>query len=400
MKPAKVCRNPRREPNGERGSLPSIFISDPGDTMPALSILFLVSSSAWWACAQVEITKVAEENVTLPCHHALGLLGLQNLDIEWWLTRNSEVVQNMVISYSEESVYNDLNMNQKGRVSFASNFLAGDASLHIRSLESSDAGQYTCKVKIGGTYQLNHITLKVLVKPSEPKCWMEGEQSEGGNITLECKSSAGTEPIQYRWETVSGKKQMLEVLPSTSLVEISKYARVILWNLSTTHSGLYRCTATNEAGHKNCDVQVTVHRAWSIGLIIGIASGVVVGVLLIILSVFLMLRMRKTKKYEEEEPPNEIREDAEAPKARLIKPGSSSSGSRSSNSGSSSTKSTINSACRSQQTPSTQTASPHYRHVEAKGREAEASKCTHSSPLRMDATPVLIPGQSRAFQTV
>nr|XP_033775292.1 CXADR-like membrane protein [Geotrypetes seraphini] len=367
---------------------------------PALSILLLVSSSAWWVSADIEIKKVAEENVTLPCHHELSLLGLKSLDIEWWLEQKPESTPNMVIGYSDESVYNYLNNNQKGRVNFASNFRAGDASLHIRSLEPSDAGLYSCKVKNGGTYKLDRVVLKVLVQPSEPKCWMEGELSEGRNISLECKSSAGTEPIQYKWATVSGKEQILGVLPATSSVDFSNPARVILRNLSTAHSGLYRCTATNEAGHKNCDVQVIVQHTLSIGIIIAAVCGVIVGILLIILSVCLLVRMRKTRKFEEEEPPNEIREDAEAPKARLVKTGSSSSGSRSSHSGSSSTKSTTNSACRSQQTPSSQLTLPHYRSAKTERRENVPSKCTHSISRRIDAKSVTVDGQCRAFETV
>lgn len=53
---------------------------------------------------------------------------------------------------------------QKGRVSFASSFLSGDASLEISLLQPSDAGQYTCKVKNAGQYEWTHITLKVLGK--------------------------------------------------------------------------------------------------------------------------------------------------------------------------------------------------------------------------------------------
>lgn len=69
-----------------------------------------------------------------------------------------------VITYSGGRVYDDLNEEQKGRVSFTSNFLAGDASLQIISLQSSDAGKYICKVKKAGQYEWVHITLKVVGK--------------------------------------------------------------------------------------------------------------------------------------------------------------------------------------------------------------------------------------------
>lgn len=69
-----------------------------------------------------------------------------------------------VITSSGGNIYTDLNEEQKGRVSFASSFLSGDASLEISLLQPSDAGQYTCKVKNAGQYEWTHITLKVLGK--------------------------------------------------------------------------------------------------------------------------------------------------------------------------------------------------------------------------------------------
>uniref|UniRef100_A0A8C5J925 Ig-like domain-containing protein n=1 Tax=Junco hyemalis TaxID=40217 RepID=A0A8C5J925_JUNHY len=72
--------------------------------------------------------------------------------------------QKHVITYSGGRVYDDLNEEQKGRVSFTSNFLAGDASLQIISLQSSDAGKYICKVKNAGQYEWARITLKVVAQ--------------------------------------------------------------------------------------------------------------------------------------------------------------------------------------------------------------------------------------------
>lgn len=100
----------------------------------------------------------------------------------------------------------------------------------------------------------------------------------------------------------------------------------------------------------------------------------------------------------------DCREDAEAPKAHLVKPSSSSSGSRSSRSGSSSTRSTANSASRSQRTLSTE-ATPHltppqYSQRETEGKETEPRKVDYANLVKMGATQVMVPAQSRAFQTV
>ncbi|KFW74027.1 CXADR-like membrane protein, partial [Manacus vitellinus] len=357
-------------------------------------ICFAASCSVWMGKAQTEFKRVAEENVTLPCHHSLGLVEQGSLDIEW-LLHISETVQKAVITYSGGRVYDDLNEEQKGRVSFTSNFLAGDASLQIISLQSSDAGKYICKVKNAGRYEWSRITLKVVEKPSKPKCWLEGEMLEGKELSLQCRSASGTVPISYRWQRID-EEDRAEHLPPNS--------RVMLKNLTQMSTGLYQCVATNEAGQESCAVQVTVQHAQNIGMIAGAACGVVVGLSLLLLVVRLTIRRKEKKRYEEEEAPNEIREDAEAPKAHLVKPSSSSSGSRSSRSGSSSTRSTANSASRSQRTLSTE-ATPHltppqYSQREMEGKETEPKKVDYNNLVKMGATLVMVPAQSRAFQTV
>ncbi|XP_012584852.1 PREDICTED: CXADR-like membrane protein [Condylura cristata] len=352
-----------------------------------------------------EIKRVAEEKVTLPCHHQLGLPEKDTLDIEWLLTDN-EGNQKVVITYSSRHVYNNLTEEQKGRVAFASNFLAGDASLQIEPLKPSDEGRYTCKVKNSGRYVWSHVILKVLVKPSKPKCELEGELTEGSDLTLQCESSSGTKPIMYHWQRIPEKEGEDEHLPPKSKIDYSNPGRILLQNLTMSSSGLYQCTAGNEAGKESCVVRVTVQYVQSIGMIAGAVTGMVAGALLIFLLVWLLIRRKDKERYEEEERPNEIREDAEAPKARLVKPSSSSSGSRSSRSGSSSTRSTANSASRSQRTLSTEAApqpglATHaYSIVGPEVRGSEPKRVHHATLTKAEPTCSTIPSQSRAFQTV
>ncbi|XP_062995291.1 CXADR-like membrane protein isoform X2 [Elgaria multicarinata webbii] len=352
--------------------------------------------------AQTEFKRVADANVTLPCYHQLHLLDPMSLDIEW-LLKNSEAEPKVVITYAGGIIYDHLNKEQKGRVSFASTYQTGDASLEISLLQPSDAGQYTCKVKNAGQYAWTHITLKVLEKPSKPKCWKEGEMSEGREITLQCSSVSGTSPIMYTWQRIDEKGKAGSLPPMTH-INFSNPAQIFMKNLTWMATGSYQCTASNEAGQESCVIGVTVQYARAFGILAGAVCGVLGGLSLVFLAVWLTLKRKEKKKYEEEETPNEIREDAEAPKARLVKPGSSSSGSRSSHSGSSSTRSTANSASRSQQTLSTE-ATPHitptqHSKVEMDGRGIEPKKINHTNLMKIDATPTMVPAQSRAFQTV
>lgn len=189
-------------------------------------------------------------------------------------------------------------------------------------------------------------------------------------------------------------------------VDYNNPGRVLLQNLTMSSSGLYQCTAGNEAGKESCVVRVTVQYVQSIGMVAGAVTGIVAGALLIFLLVWLLIRRKDKKRYEEEERPNEIREDAEAPKARLVKPSSSSSGSRSSRSGSSSTRSTANSASRSQRTLSTDAAPQPGLVTQAYGlvgpdtKSSEPKKVHHATLTKAETATSMIPSQSRAFQTV
>ncbi|XP_015261896.1 PREDICTED: CXADR-like membrane protein isoform X2 [Gekko japonicus] len=371
------------------------------DGMSALSILILATCTTWMSQAQTLFTRVAEANVTLPCHHQLHLLGPTSLDIEW-LLQDSEADPKVVITYAGDRIYPDFIKEQKGRVSFASNFRAGDASLEISFLKPSDAGLYTCKVKNAGHYEWNHITLEVLEKPSKPKCWKEGEMSEGKEITLQCNSASGTKPITYQWKRIIDEEGKTGSLPPMTRINFSNPAQIMMKNLTRLDSGSYQCTASNDAGQDSCTVQVTVLYARNLGIIAGAACGAIAVPILVFLTAWLTIRRKEKNKYEEESP-NEIREDAEAPKARLVKPGSSSSGSRSSHSGSSSTRSTANSASRSQQTLSTE-ATPHitptqHSQVDIDSREIEPKKINNNL-VKTEVTSTMVPAQSRAFQTV
>lgn len=317
--------------------------------MQTLLCSFLGLCCVVGSCAQTVIRSVSEENVTLPCQHKLGLLG-NNLDIEW-LSNVSDHGQKVILSYSGGQVYE--NEELKGRYSFISDFLAGDATIFIRSLEPSDAGLYTCKVKNAGQYAWSYIVLKILVKPSEPDCWIEGEQMVGRNVTLHCKSAAGSLPMKYNWQHIK-HQEYSGYLPTRP----ESPQKLFLQNVSRAHNGSYRCFVSNEAGKRTCDVHLTVQTPTNVAFLAGVTCGSVGGVLFLLLICWYLFRKKELKKREEDEFLNEIREDAEAPKARLMKPGSSSSGSRSSRSGSSSTRSTTNSASRSQRTLSTQEA-PH-----------------------------------------
>ncbi|XP_059400554.1 CXADR-like membrane protein [Carassius carassius] len=383
--------------------------------------LLLVLLSVLQANGQTEMKRVVGDNATLPCHHQLWQADISLLDIEWMLHKSSSQ-QKVVITYSVGKIYKP-NESESGRFSLAGDYLKGDASLLISDLSLTDSGEYICKVKNGGKYYWNTVKLIVLLKPSKPRCWLEGRLLEGSDVRLSCKSTDGSDPISYKWERVLDKGKYAGKLPPLALIDLKNPEIVTLKNLTRESAGVYKCTASNDVGEENCTLEVKVHYVRGMGVVAGAVVGVSFGVLLIILIVWLVFRKKDKKKYEEEEAPNEIREDAEAPKAKLVKPNSlSSSRSGSSRSGASSTQSMVHNSVPRGPRPRLPVVAalkesgqpenfppvqpPPYNHVVPKplepGRSPSPSvaKLSPGNLVRIGATPVMIPTQTKAFQTV
>lgn len=378
--------------------------------------LFLMLLSLLSAGAQTEMKRVVGDNGTLPCHHQFWQSNGQSLDIEW-LLQKPNVKQRVIITFFNNEVYT--NDNQASRLSFAGDYLNGDASLLISDLQLTDSGEYHCKVKTGGKYHWSQVNLIVLVKPSKPRCWADGRLLEGSDVKLSCKSSDGSDPIHYKWERVLDKGKSVGKLPPFALIDLKNPEIVTLRNLTQDSSGLYKCTASNDVGEENCIIEVTMQYVRGMGVVAGAVVGVSFGVLLLILIIWLVFRKKEKKKYEEEETPNEIREDAEAPKAKLVKPNSlSSSRSGSSRSGASSTQSMVHNSAPRGQRPRPPTVSalkengqphnfpqspPAYTQVVPKTPEPPVTPKFRPPvpPVVIGIPPgLMVPAQSKAFQTV
>lgn len=44
----------------------------------------------------------------------------------------------------------------------------------------------------------------ILVKPSVPKCWVEGGDVVGEALSLHCNVEKGSLPLRYSWTRISG----------------------------------------------------------------------------------------------------------------------------------------------------------------------------------------------------
>ncbi|XP_036450250.1 coxsackievirus and adenovirus receptor homolog [Colossoma macropomum] len=289
---------------------------------PISNALLLVSLAVWSAVCGLEITstgptsieKASGESVKLDCQFTLATEDSGPLDIEWSLQpSDNQKEEKVVILYSGDRAYENYYAPLKGRVHFNSpDPKNGDASINLLSLEASDTGTYQCKVKKVPGIRSRKVLLTVMVRPSKPRCSIEGSAQVGKDVVLKCKSSDGTSPLQYIWDKTSGNK----LLPANAVLD-SVGGTISIRNATEAVSGTYRCTAKNRVGTDECVLELNITQPPNTA---GVIAGSVICVLLILILIALILfcccRARQKKKYEKEIS-HEIREDVPPPKSRI-----------------------------------------------------------------------------------
>ncbi|KAM6161784.1 coxsackievirus and adenovirus receptor isoform 3-T3 [Erethizon dorsatum] len=115
---------------------------------------------------QMMIEKAKGETAYLPCKFTIGPDDQGPLDIEWLLSpADNQQVDQVIILYSGDKIYDNYHEALKGRVHFTSNDLkSGDASINVTNLQLSDIGTYQCKVKKAPGVANKKVLLTVLEK--------------------------------------------------------------------------------------------------------------------------------------------------------------------------------------------------------------------------------------------
>ncbi|XP_018589935.2 V-set and immunoglobulin domain-containing protein 8a isoform X1 [Scleropages formosus] len=254
------------------------------------------------------IQKAQGDNVTLGCEYTVGPSDIGELDIEWSsVSPDTTQKDELIISFTGNQKYTHGTLALAEGVDFtATDPSKGDASVTISSLTSAHTGTYQCKVRKGPGVDMRKVTLVVLVRPSAPKCWMEGSETVGGAISLHCKSSEGTTPITYVW-----KKGSAGVLPP-NVTQNSVTGELLIANHSESSEGTYQCEAQNAVGTSRCRFILHVVRPPNkSGVIVGIVVGVFLLVILLLMFIWFLFCLWDKRRYQKKVA-NEIREDATA----------------------------------------------------------------------------------------
>ncbi|XP_034865097.1 endothelial cell-selective adhesion molecule isoform X2 [Mirounga angustirostris] len=186
-----------------------------------------------------------------------------------------------------------------------------NVSLRLQGLREKDSGSYRCSVNVQDhqgikrSHSSKTLELRVLVPPAPPSCHLLGVPRVGTNVTLSCQSPRSKPAAQYQWERAPPSAQVF-FAPALDAIRGS----LSLTNLSSPMSGVYICKAHNEVGSAQCNVTLEVSTGPGPAVVAGAVVGTLVG--LGLLAGLVLLYQRRSKALEE--PANDIKEDATAPR--------------------------------------------------------------------------------------
>ncbi|KAM9743265.1 V-set and immunoglobulin domain-containing protein 8b [Menidia menidia] len=282
----------------------------------AVLFLFLITSQpkteamTITSSGPVTVQKAQGEMVTLGCTYTQDSQDTGDLDIEW-SNVNPDMTQKdtLILSYTGGQTHH-YDMGLAKRIKFTGDPKLGDASVSISDLKDSDSGTYQCKVKKSPGVDMRKVSLRVLVPPSVPKCWVEGGEQKGGSVSLNCKSYRGSIPLTYVWKRESGG-----AMPSTATQD-SETGELLIKNHTDSYTGTYVCEASNAVGKAQCKYSLSAYNPTNkAGVIAGAVIGALLLLILLLLLIWLLVCCCHKKRYQKEVA-NEIREDVQAPESR------------------------------------------------------------------------------------
>ncbi|XP_071322763.1 V-set and immunoglobulin domain-containing protein 8a [Trachinotus anak] len=259
------------------------------------------------------IQKARGESATLGCMYTPSPLDAGELDIEWSVVSPDTTQKDqLLVSYAGGTKYVHGNHALAKGLSFAApDPSKGDASLSIALLSPAHSATYQCKVRKSPGVDMRKVSLVVMVKPSAPKCWVEGGELVGEAVALHCQSAEGSTPLTYMW-----RRESAGPIPATA-TQNSVTGELKISNHSQSFAGIYRCDVNNVVGAEHCRINLRANKPPNRAAVI---VGTIVGSLLLIfilLVIIALLYWKLSSRYRyEKEFSNEIREDVPPPESR------------------------------------------------------------------------------------
>ncbi|XP_029024733.1 coxsackievirus and adenovirus receptor homolog isoform X3 [Betta splendens] len=261
------------------------------------------------------VVEAEGDSVTVGCIYTLSPTDTGELDIEWSaVSPDTTKKDQMLLSFSGGTTYLHGDQAQAKGLSFAAQDPSmGDASLSIARLSSAHAATYQCKVKKSPGVDTRKVSLVVMVKPSVPKCWVEGGELVGEAVSLHCNAATGSTPLTYRW-----RRGGAEPVPAAA-VQNSVTGELKISIHSQAFAGIYMCEVNNAVGAERCRINLKANKPPNrAAMMVGTSVGSLLFFFIMLLFLALCYWKLSSRRRYEKEFSNDIREDVPPPESRPV----------------------------------------------------------------------------------
>ncbi|KAM6100805.1 butyrophilin subfamily 3 member A2-like, partial [Pterocles gutturalis] len=183
------------------------------------------------------ITGVIGEGVILPCHVVAENIP-EEFSVQWIFHEQSQKIT--VSGYDGKNKKEKQNERYQGRTEFFhGEFRAGNMSLRLKNVRSSDKGLYSCVVSFNDTYHDVLIELQVAAKGDAPSIFLRSHMKQG--IDLTCQASGWFPKPEVIWLDGQGQAQKEASTTKMTMMPAGLYNVVTSMNLKSGSDAEVSC---------------------------------------------------------------------------------------------------------------------------------------------------------------
>ncbi|KAM6364600.1 butyrophilin subfamily 2 member A1-like [Pluvialis apricaria] len=200
------------------------------------------------------VIAVIGEGVVLPCHVVPDNIP-EVFSVQWIFHEQSQKIT--VSRYDGKNKKEKQDERYQGRTEFFhSEFRAGNMSLHLKNVRSSDKGSYTCVVSFNDTYHDVLIELQVAAKGDVPSIFLKSHVKQ--DIGLTCCAAGWFPKPEVIW--LDGQGQVRKELSTTkmTMMPAGLYSVVTSMNLKPGSDMEVSCRIVNNLLNATSESRVLI----------------------------------------------------------------------------------------------------------------------------------------------
>ncbi|XP_074875453.1 butyrophilin subfamily 2 member A1-like [Buteo buteo] len=200
------------------------------------------------------IIGIIRESVVLPCHVVADNIP-EVFSVQWIFHEQSQKIT--VSRYDGKNKMEKQDERYQGRTEFFhSEFRAGNMSLHLKNVRSSDKGSYACVVSFNDTYHDVLIELHVAARGGVPSIFLRSHMKQG--ISLTCHAVGWFPKPEVIW--LDGQGHVRKELSTTkmTMMPAGLYSVVTSMNLNPGSDMEVACRIVNNLLNTTSESRVLI----------------------------------------------------------------------------------------------------------------------------------------------